>query len=400
MTRLYKCSLQIFTVLLLASISSFSVAAEKKGPNGGMLLQQDGFTIELAIVEKNQPPAYQAWASMRGDAIAPSAITMHIELDRLGPDQQINFVAKDDFLLGDKVIFEPHSFVVNVDARYQGKTYNWRFDSLEGRTEIAPEMTQALGVRTRIAGPAVIRETERAYGQLALKNGSEAHLQARFDGAINTVAVAIGQRVKKGQVLARIESNESLKAYALRAPIDGIVVRRNANVGEQTQGRELFHIADDKALIAELNVFPKVLARLRVGAAVSLNVQGLDAVLDGTVTQIDALASNNQATTVRVGLKDIPDNARAGLLLQADVTVVEHEAALAVPQEAVQDFRDFKVVYAKFGNQYEVRMLQLGRRGSGWVEVLGGLPPGSEYVSENSFVIKADIEKSGASHDH
>jgi len=32
--------------------------------------------------------------------------------------------------------------------------------------------------------------------------------------------------------------------------------------------------------------------------------------------------------------------------------------------------------------------------------VLGGLEPGTTFVTENSYLIKADIEKSGASHDH
>ena len=45
-------------------------------------------------------------------------------------------------------------------------------------------------------------------------------------------------------------------------------------------------------------------------------------------------------------------------------------------------------------------MLELGREGGEWIEVLGGLEPGTEYVTENSFILKADIEKSGASHDH
>jgi len=54
----------------------------------------------------------------------------------------------------------------------------------------------------------------------------------------------------------------------------------------------------------------------------------------------------------------------------------------------------------KIGEEYEVRMLELGLQAGEWVEVLGGLTPGSEYVSENSYIIKADIEKSGASHDH
>ena len=58
------------------------------------------------------------------------------------------------------------------------------------------------------------------------------------------------------------------------------------------------------------------------------------------------------------------------------------------------------MVYAKIGEEYEVRMLELGRQDDTWIEVLGGLESGTQYVSENSYVIKADIEKSGASHDH
>ena len=73
---------------------------------------------------------------------------------------------------------------------------------------------------------------------------------------------------------------------------------------------------------------------------------------------------------------------------------------LAVKRIGLQSFRDFTVVYAKVGEQYEVRMLELGRKAGEWVEVLGGLDAGTEYVTENSFIIKADIEKSGASHDH
>jgi cobalt-zinc-cadmium efflux system membrane fusion protein len=45
-------------------------------------------------------------------------------------------------------------------------------------------------------------------------------------------------------------------------------------------------------------------------------------------------------------------------------------------------------------------MLEIGRRSAEWTEVLGGIDPGEVYVTSNSYLIKADIEKSGASHDH
>ena len=76
------------------------------------------------------------------------------------------------------------------------------------------------------------------------------------------------------------------------------------------------------------------------------------------------------------------------------------QVKLAVRQSAIQRFRDFQVVYARFGDTYEVRMLELGRRNREWVEVLAGIEAGTEYVTQNSYLIKADIEKSGASHEH
>ena len=86
--------------------------------------------------------------------------------------------------------------------------------------------------------------------------------------------------------------------------------------------------------------------------------------------------------------------------VKGDVLVKEKEVPLAVKNSALQRFRDFTVVFAKYGDTYEVRMLELGVSDDINVEVLSGLKPGTEYVTENSFLIKADIEKSGASHDH
>ena len=58
------------------------------------------------------------------------------------------------------------------------------------------------------------------------------------------------------------------------------------------------------------------------------------------------------------------------------------------------------MVFLRFGDTYEARPVRLGRGDDQYVEILSGLKANDEYVSENSFLIKADILKSGASHDH
>ena len=52
------------------------------------------------------------------------------------------------------------------------------------------------------------------------------------------------------------------------------------------------------------------------------------------------------------------------------------------------------------GHVFQAAPIEIGRQDSKFVEVLSGLKAGDRYVSKNSYIIKADIEKSGASHDH
>jgi cobalt-zinc-cadmium efflux system membrane fusion protein len=73
---------------------------------------------------------------------------------------------------------------------------------------------------------------------------------------------------------------------------------------------------------------------------------------------------------------------------------------LVVPVTALQTFRDWEVVFIRSGDTYEVRPIEIGRRDGSRVEVLSGLRKGDQVVVEQSYLVKADIEKSGTSHDH
>ena len=127
---------------------------------------------------------------------------------------------------------------------------------------------------------------------------------------------------------------------------------------------------------------------------------GSDEVRKGEVTFIEPEVREDQARIVWVKLTNDNQSLSEGSFVSANIEVATIDVPLAVKRVGLQGFRDFTVVYAKVGEQYEVRMLELGKMGGEWVEVLGGIEPGTEYVTENSYILKADIEKSGASHDH
>jgi len=374
---------------------------QERGPNGGVMLRDQEFALELAIFETGVPPEFRAWATNGGAPADPDDVELAVTLTRLGGRDEISFEPQGGgFLRGDTVVYEPHSFTVSVDASYAGRTHRWEYDSFEGRTRIAPEVAATIGLATEIAGPAVIEETITLYGRIATNTERVREISARFGGAIRSVDVSLGETVEEGQRLAVVESNESLQSYGVTAPIGGVVTGKNANAGEQTAGRRLFTIVDTSSVWAELDVFPSDRSRVRVGSEVDITPAAGGDVYRGEISRIDVLAGANQAVTARVVLDNAAGALVPGTYVTAQVAVAEHEVPLAVRRDALQSFRDFTVVYAQFGDEYEVRMLDLGRQFGEWAEVEGGLEPGTRYVTENSYVLKADIEKSGASHDH
>ncbi len=372
----------------------------ERGANGGRMLRDAGFALELAIFEAGVPPEFRAWVTLDGAPVDPGAVDLNVTLTRLGARDEIAFVPQGDYLRGSQVVYEPHSFMVEVQAGHRGQVHRWAYDSIEGRTRIEADMAAAFGIETATAGAAPLRTVPEVYGSVVPAPGRTRAVSARFDGLVQTVSVMPGQTVTRGQELATVESNESLRAYQIDAPIAGVVMTRTANPGEQTNGRVLFSIIDTTRVGAERAVFPGDRGQVGPGTAVTVAPATGGTSAEGVISYVSPVARMNQSVTARVELDNADGQWPLGTFLTASVVTDEFEVPLAVRRSGLQPFRDFTVVYAQIGDQYEVRMLELGRQDAEWVEVLGGLPPGTRYVTTNSYILKADVEKSGASHDH
>ena len=372
-----------------------------KGPNGGKWFEQDGFAVELAIYETGVPPEFHAYVYRGVRPLAPDTVSLEVTLSRLdGQVDRFAFAPAQDYLRGDGVVVEPHSFDVTITATHNGQSYRWQFATYEGRTSIPAAMAAEAGIEVAPAGPQTLVETLVLNGRVMTPPNQLAQVRARFPGVVQKVDVELGDRVQAGAVLAHIQSNDSLQTYQVKAPIAGVVLDRNVQPGAATADTPLFLIADLSRVWVELDVFGRDTGKVHPGQAVS--IETLDGVGHvGKIDWVSPLATHaSQSIQARVVLDNAEGRLRPGQFVRGVVTVAEHPVELAVRQGAIQKFRDFQVVFARIGETYEVRMLDLGRADADWVEVTGGLKPGTEYVIENSYLIKADIEKSGASHDH
>lgn len=405
-------AIALLTVLPLAGCGKSAGGVEQgeehaeaefeRGPHNGRMLRDKDFAVEITIFEDGVEPQFRVYAYTKDKPVAPAQVQLSMALKRLGGRiDKFTFRPEGDYLVGDGVVVEPHSFDVTVQAVHAGAAHNWAYESYEGRTTIAAAQADAAGIKVEPAGPAKFEETVALSGRVELQPQGRADVTAWYPGRIVTMTKAIGDKVKKGELLARVTSSDSLQTYSIPAPISGVIMARNANAGDVAGAAPIYTIADASKLHAEFFVYPRDAESLRAGQSVTVrNLAG-----DRTIrTRIEAiLPSADMMTQTIVAHVELPnpDGAwRPGQAVEGAAVIATQDVPLAVRTGALQRFRDFTVVFAQVGETYEVRMLELGRRTPQWTEVLGGLAPGERYVSDNSFLIRADIEKSGASHDH
>jgi len=318
-----------------------------------------------------------------------------------GEKTTFEFEPEQDYLRGQGVLIEPHSFDVVLVAKQGDASHRWAFESYEGRVQIADEAARGAGIRTETVGPQQIGETIEIIGRVELDPSGSAEVGAKFPGSVVSLHANLGDRVSRGALLARVESSSSLQTYSIYAPISGVITQRDSNVGDIAGSDPLFVISDPSRTVATFPIFPRDIERVRPGQ--TLQIRGLEGqrAQSSRIRDFLPLAEvSSQAVTARAPLPNRDGFWRPGMAVRGLVSVDQRRVPLAVRTDAIQQFRDFRVVFAKIGETYEVRMLELGQEGPEWTEVLGGIEAGTVYASENSYVIKADIEKSGASHDH
>ena len=376
----------------------------KQGEHGGRWLEQDGYAVELAIAEDGTPPRYQAWLYKNGKPLPASEGSVEVHLKRLGNMAESHELTAqaDGSLLAASIVGEPHSFDVEVLSTIQGKALRWDYESHEGRTEIDAKIATEAGIRVAPAVAGVIADEHEMQGLLTPVDGRVAQVMARFPGPIRALRANVGDQVRAGQALATIESNLSLSNYTVPSPISGVILQRNASVGGVAgEGTALYEVADLSTLWVDLHVFGADAQHIQAGVPVTVTRMSDGVSVDTTLERVlPGTATASQSTVARATLANTDGLWRPGSAVKARITVDQKPASLVVPLSALQTFRDWDVVFVRVGDTYEARPVELGKRDGTQVEILDGLQAGDQVVVEQSYLVKADIEKSGASHEH
>jgi cobalt-zinc-cadmium efflux system membrane fusion protein len=211
--------------------------------------------------------------------------------------------------------------------------------------------------------------------------------------------------LKLGSVGVRPQINgrgENLARFEILAPISGLITEKAIAQGQTLkEDDKIFTIADVSTVWAAVTVYPKDLAVIRVGQRVTIKATAFDISGEGSITYISTLIGGQTRTaTARVELDNKDGRWRPGMFVTAELVTGEIPVAVAVEASAIQTLGEGTVVFGRYGPYFEARPVELGRSDGKLVEVLHGLHAGEDYAAGNSFAIKAELGKAGASHQH
>lgn len=374
----------------------------EKGPQGGRLLKKDQVSLELVLFSQGMPPHFRAYVSQNNQKIPLKDATLTIELTRFNQKKEnITFVPDGDFLQSNQVIREPHSFDVKVELTLSGQTYNWNYSSYEGRVELLPPTLKAADIEVATATSQTIKTQLKVVGKIVPNRDTLAPIYARYAGIIQTMNKNLGDEVKKGEPLVTIESNESLQNYTINAPITGTIVQKYATNGELAQStKPVYDVANLNNVWADFTLYRKEAPLIKKDMTV--RVTGDDGKPDSTstISYISPLGIEDSQTTLARAV--LPNQDRLwlpGMYVNGEVIIKEKNAPVAVALSAIQRLGEQEVVFVQQGNFFEATPVSLGQQDNEWVEILSGLDAGQRYVIKNSFFIKAELGKEGASHD-
>ncbi|SFL59988.1 membrane fusion protein, cobalt-zinc-cadmium efflux system [Bradyrhizobium sp. NFR13] len=272
----------------------------------------------------------------------------------------------------------------------------------EGVVRMTDAKVAAAGIEILTAGAGTLRDSIVLNGILQPNQEALVQVTPRFPGVVREIKKRIGDTVEKGELLARIESNQSLTVYEMRAPISGTVIDRQISLGEYaSEQKPAFIVADISTVWVDLSVYRRDLPRVRIGDTVQIDVGDGGKPIEAQLSYVSPVGSSDtQSALVRAVVANESMRLRTGLFVSARLILAAKQVPVAVKGSALQSVENRNVVFVRNGDKFETRDVEIGARDFENVEIVFGLMDGDRYAAKNSFVVKAERGKGEASHDH
>jgi RND family efflux transporter MFP subunit len=291
--------------------------------------------------------------------------------------------------------------------------------------------------------------------KVMLNDRNVAHISARVNGRIEKVNAFVGDRVRRGDVLIELYSQEFLAMQSeftqaeerlkhtaegtpdygtaqaiyksargklsvvgstieeidrlenehtpqtylrVRAPFSGTILNANARSGEFTQvGTELYTVADLTTLWVIADIYEKDLQFVHPPMAATVTVSAYAGMkFRGKLTTLyDVVDEKTRTVKARIEVDNTKGLLKPEMFATVDILSSSDKARLIIPATALLGETDNQYVFAeKNDTTFEQRPVRLGAVTKDYVEVISGLNEGERVVVQGGFFLKSELGKS------
>ena len=273
----------------------------------------------------------------------------------------------------------------------------------EGAVELSAAAVRNARIAVAAAGPATIATMVEAPGEIHLNAERVLEIRPRFPGVVRELRKRVGDAVRAGDVVAIVQSNESLADYEVVASMGGTVLARPVVTGSSVSHEtSLMTLADLSTVWADFAIYPQWVGRIRTGLEATIVAQSRPELsARGMIRYVGPLLEQDtRVSSARVVVANPRGDWTPGLFVTARVAVDRTRVAVAVPDEALVRMPDGQAVFVAEGLRFEARPVVAGRSDGRMTEIVKGLAAGDSVVVANAFVLKSELSKGEAGHDH
>lgn len=272
----------------------------------------------------------------------------------------------------------------------------------EPTIRISNEMLAKFGIAHKKAGQAFLANGVKVAGRITPIDEKLSHVSPRFSGVVREVRGKVGQIVQPGDVLAVVQNNQNLQTFPVSAAIPGIVIRRHATLGETVgESAVLFVVADLSSVWAEFAVYKQDISMVKLGQKVLVSTAEDVAPHTGEIIFFSPITEEStQSRVARVLLSNPESEFSPGAFVTGSIVTTNEKLELAVESQAIQQIEGKNTVFVVRGEEIAPEKVQIGRSDEQVTEILSGLAAGETYLSGKTFLLKAELGKSEAEHEH
>lgn len=241
--------------------------------------------------------------------------------------------------------------------------------------------------------------TLKAASRVSANLNKTAKVTPTLEGRLVKLNFDLNDRVKTGEVLALVESPELLgKQLELKAAIDGVIIERNATVGELLdKSKDVFTISDPTQLWVIAEIKERDIAAVKAGQEAAFAVLSYpQEQFHGKVVLIgNQVEAGSRTLEVRITVDNTDGRLKPGMFADVAITTTMLENVLLIPDTALQTEGEEQIVFVALdGNKFQRRTVKLGLEQGGRVQVLEGVKAGEKVVTTGSFILKSEMLKS------